>query len=299
VRRLVFLAGLCMLLLVPATASAVTVSKAQLIGGQLRVEGSGAAPGGSVVIARSTTGAASARIDTKGGFRIQAGGFRSDDCLVVVSDGTTPIAQATLSGCRPVVTPPIADPPPPSGSCVIAPAAPATFTVGDLQSFFFVTSGCDTSRAPVQWSLVAGRIPPGMDAPISQGQTAGMVGGRPTTEGTYDFSVRVTDSAGATDVETFTIVVVGPRPLSTTTPATLPPATRGLAYQVNLGADGGLPGYAWALRSGTLPPGLRLSSAPVAAVAGTPTAPGTFTFTVTVTDSRGTASDKTLTLTVN
>ena len=144
----------------------------------------------------------------------------------------------------------------------------------------------------MQWSLVAGRIPPGMDAPISQGQTAGMVSGRPTTEGTYGFSVRVTDSAGATDVETFTIDVVAPRPLSVTTPATLPPATRGLAYQVNLGADGGLPGYAWALRSGTLPPGLRLSSAPVAAVAGTPTAPGTFTFTVTVTDSRGTAIDK-------
>ena len=252
-----------------------------------------------MVIARSTSDAASARIHTKGGFRIQATGFRSDDCLVVVSDGTTPIAQATLSGCRPVVTPPITDPPPPTGSCVITPAAPATFTVGDLQSLFLVTTGCDTSTAPVQWSLVAGRIPPGMDAPITQGQTAAMVGGRPTTEGTYSFSVRVTDSVGATDVETFTIEVVAPRALSITTPATLPAATRGLAYQANLGADGGLPGYAWALESGALPPGLRLSSAPVAAVAGTPTATGVFTFTVTVTDSRGTTSDKQLTLTID
>jgi hypothetical protein len=172
---------------VPATASAVTVSKAQPIGGQLRVEGSGAAPGGSVVIARSSTSAASARIDTKGAFRIQATGFRSDDCMVIVSDSTTPIAQATLAGCTPApVTPPSPDPPP------------------------------------------------------------------------HTFSARVTDSAGATDVETFTITVVAPRVLGITTPATLPPATRGQAYQVNLSAGGGLPGYAWALKSGTLPAGLRL-----------------------------------------
>lgn len=296
-RRLIFFAVLCMLLVLPAGASALTVSKAQLIGGELRVEGSGAAPGGSVVLARSSTSAASARIDTKGGFRIQATGFRSDDCTVVVSDGTTPIALPALAGCTPApVTPPVSSPP--SGACVIAPGAPATLTVGDLQAVFFTTTGCDTSTGPVQWSLVAGRIPPGMEAPIFQGQTAGMVGGRPTTEGTYSFSVQVTDSAGATDVETFTIVVVPPRPLTVATPTALPPATRGQAYQVNLSADGGLPGYAWALKSGTLPPGVQLAHGAVAAVAGTPTRAGSFSFTVTVTDSRGTTSDRTFTLTV-
>jgi Putative Ig domain len=299
VRRVAFFAtAVAVLLALPASASALTVSKAQLVNGELRVEGSGAAPGGSVVIARSATSVASARIDTKGGFRIQAAGFRSDDCTIVIDDGSTPIAQPRLAGCTPApVTPPIVDPPPPSGGCVIAPGDPATFTVGDVQSYFFTTTGCDTTNGPVQWALIAGRIPPGMDAPIFQGQTAGMVSGRPTTEGAYTFSVQVTDSAGATDIETFTINVIAPRPLTVTT-ATLPQATRDRAYQVNLAADGGLPNYAWALKSGTLPRGMQLSRGAVPAIAGTPTTAGTFVFTVTVTDSRGTTSDRTLSLTV-
>jgi putative Ig domain-containing protein len=294
VRRLALLIVVPALLALPAGASALTVTKAELRGGQLRLEGTGAAPGG--VTARSSTSTAFARVfDPKGAFKLQASGFRADDCTVIVSDGSTPIAQPTLAGCTPVApTPPITDPPP-SGSCVIAPGAPATFTVGDVQSYFFETTGCDTSSAPVQWALVAGRIPPGMDAPISQGQTAGEVSGRPTTEGTYTFTVQVTDSAGATDVETFTITVTGPRPVSITNPSALPPATRGQAYQVNLAADGGLPGYAWAVTGGTLPPGLRLSAN---AIAGTPTATGTFGFTVTATDSRGATGSRAFTLTV-
>jgi hypothetical protein len=283
------------LLALPASASALTVSKAQLIGDQLRVEGTGAAPNGVTVT--SSTSTAFARVfDAKGTFKVQATGFRADDCQVVVTDGRTPSAQPRLAGCTPVPpAPPSTNPPPPSGSCVIAPGDPASFTVGDLQSYFFTTTGCDTTNGPVQWTLVAGQVPPGMDAPIFQGQTSGMVSGRPTTEGTYTFTVQVTDSAGATDAETFTITVIAPRPVSISTPATLPPATRGQAYQVNLTADGGLPGYLWTLSSGTLPPGIRLSAN---SIAGTPTTAGTYAFTVRATDSRGTTGDQTFSLTV-
>lgn len=147
----------------------------------------------------------------------------------------------------------------------------------------------------MQWSLVAGQVPPGLCAPIFQGQVSGEVTGRPTTEGTYAFTVQVTDSAGATDQETFAITVVGPRPLSITTAAALPQANRGQAYSVNLSAEGGLPGYGWTISSGTLPPGIRLTGS---TLAGTPTTPGTYAFGVTVTDSRGTTSTQTFTLTV-
>jgi Putative Ig domain len=295
VRRSAFLILCAALLALPASASALTVSKAQLSGGQLRVEGTGASPGVRLTV-ESTTSAASARVDTKGAFRVQATDFRSDDCTVIVSDGRTPIAQPTLSGCTArAVTPPITNPPPPSGSCVIAPGVPATFTVGDVQSYFFTTTGCDTRNGPVQWSLVAGQVPPGMGAPIFQGQTAGEVTGRPTTEGTYTFTVQVTDSAGATDAETFTITVVAPRPLRIATAAALPQATRGQSYSVALTADGGLPGYTWALSLGTPPPGLRLSGS---TIAGTPTTAGSYGFTVSVTDSRGTTSEQTFALTV-
>jgi Putative Ig domain len=294
-RHLALFTVLAALLAVPVSASALTVTKAQLKGGELLVQGIDAAAN---VTATSSTSTAFARIDTKHAFKLQATGFRADDCQVIVSDGFTPIAQPTLQGCTPVPPTPVTDPPPPSGSCVIAPAASATFNVGDLQSNFFATSGCDTTNGAVQWTLIAGRVPPGMDAPISQGQTNGMVSGRPTTEGTYAFTVRVTDSAGQTDAENFTINVVAPRPVSIST-ATLPPAARGQAYQVNLAADGGLPGYLWAVSSGTLPPGIRLTGNAGNAIAGTPTTTGTYTFTVRATDSRGTTGDRTFTLTVN
>jgi hypothetical protein len=296
-RRIALLSGLAVLLLVPASASALSVSRAQLSGGRLHLEGSGAAPGITVVV-RSAASAASARSDSKGDYRIDATNFRSDDCTVTVSDGRTPIATPTLSGCTPTPATPPAPPPPPSGSCVITPGAPATFNVGDLQTYFFTTTGCDTSNGPVQWTLTAGHIPPGMTGPFFQGQVAGAVSGRPTTEGTYAFTVLVTDSAGATDSETFTITVVGPRPLTVAGPSAAPaPGTRGQSYCcVSLVADGGLPGYSWTLRSGTLPPGIRLSGS---TIAGTPTTRGTYSFTVRVTDSRGATAERTFSITIN
>src|SRR5215218_2605417 len=273
-----------LLLALPAGASALTVTKAELSNGQLRLEGAGASPAGAVVMAQSVFSVAGARIDRKGAFRIEAASFRADHCRVVVSDGRTPIATSTLSGCTPKPVTPTFDTPP-TGSCVIAPASPATFNVGDVSTDFFTTTGCDTSTAPEQWSLVAGHIPLGMTAPVSQGQTAGAVSGRPVTEGTFTFTVRVTDSIGATDTETFTMTVGPPRPLTLANPETLQPVARGQAYQILLTGDGGLPGYTYRLAGGTLPPGIQIASG---SIAGTPTTAGTYSFTVAVTDSRAT-----------
>jgi hypothetical protein len=53
-----------------------------------------------------------------------------------------------------------------------------------------------------------------MTEPFFQSDPTADVSGRPTTEGTYSFTVQVTDSAGATGSETFTIAVVPSRPLT-------------------------------------------------------------------------------------
>ena len=156
----------------------------------------------------SSSSSAGARSGASGAYHIQKANFRADDCQVVVSDGRTPSATVRLSGCTPTPVRPPRTNPPPSGSCVIRPKAPATFHVGDQSSYFFTTAGCNTSARPVRWSFLAGRIPVGMTGPVFQGQTGGAVSGRPTTQGTYSFMVRVTDSVGATDTETFTIRVV-------------------------------------------------------------------------------------------
>jgi Putative Ig domain len=293
--RIALLATLA-ILLVPASASALTISKAELKGGQLRLEGTSAAPG-ILVLANSQTSSASSRSDQTGAFKIQASGFTSPDCKVLVSDGRTPIAQPTLAGCTPTAPTPPGRDPAPSGTCVVDSKAPATFHVGDLSTYFFTTTGCDTSAGAVQWTLVAGAIPPGMTGPFFQGQTAGAISGRPTTEGTYTFTVKVTDSAGQTDEQTFTNTIVAPRPLTVTnTAGALPAASVGQGYSVVLNADGGLPGYAWSIAAGKLPPGIGLFGS---TIGGIPTTPGTFAFTVRVADSRGTTADRNFTITVS
>ena len=281
-------------LALPASASAVTVSKAQLSTGQLRIEGAGSIAGAFVSVDGGSGISAGARADVKGAFRIQADNFHSSTCRVIVSDGRSVVAQPTLSGCTPApATPPVDLPP--TGTCIIAPAAPATFSIGDLSTYILTTTGCDTSTAPVQWSLVAGQTPLGMGSPVFQGQIGGALSGRPTLEGTYTFTLGVADSAGATDTETFTITIAPPRPVVVTTEPGLRPATRGAAYDVLLTADGGLPGYTWSLVAGALPPGVRVIGGHVA---GTPTLTGSYTFTVAATDSLGSTGTRTLTLTI-
>jgi hypothetical protein len=283
------------LVLLPAHAYALSVSTAALEDGELRVDGENAAPGVFVTVT-STTSSAGVRSDLSGAYHVEASGFRADDCTVVVSDRQTFTATVPLSGCTPTPVTPPATTPGPTGSCVITPGDPATFPAGDLATYFFHTTGCDTTGGPVQWSFVAGRVPVGMTGPFFQGQDAGGVSGRPTTQGTYDFAVQVIDSTGATDTETFEITVGAPRPI-TVAPADLPSAVAGHAYWVNLAADGGLPGYLWILSSGTLPPGVQLTSG--GAIAGTPSASGTFAFTVAVTDSLGASAEATYSLTVD
>ncbi|MCL2659100.1 MAG: Ig-like domain repeat protein [Acidobacteriaceae bacterium] len=70
----------------------------------------------------------------------------------------------------------------------------------------------------------------------------------------------------------------------TLSPATLPDGFYGTAYSETETASGGVtPPYAFALTTGSLPPGLALNTTGV--ISGTPTVPGSYTFTVTATDS--------------
>jgi len=203
VRRMLFLV-LAGLLVLPASASALTVSKAQLKGGQLVLEGTRAAPGIFVSV-ESTTSAAGARSDTSGRFKVAVSGFKAPDCNVVVSDRQTPTATVRLSGCTPSITPVPTTPPPSTGSCLIDPGAPASFPAGQAAVYDFTTTGC--TGGPLQWRVIAGAIPTGMSGPNFQGQTAGNLIGTPTIPGTYTFTVQATDATGATDAETFTITV--------------------------------------------------------------------------------------------
>src|SRR4051794_41977795 len=100
--------------LVASTAdAAMRITRSELSGGQLRVEGSGALPSHTVTI---TPGPVTGTSDSSGSFRIQASPYSSSTCQVTVSDGASSVT-ASLSGCTPSTTtpppPPAPSPPPP------------------------------------------------------------------------------------------------------------------------------------------------------------------------------------------
>ena len=89
-------------------------------------------------------------------------------------------------------------------------------------------------------------------------------------------------------------VQAGSTPTITST-ATLPAATQNTAYSTTLSAVGAAP-LQWSISSGTLPSGLKLSSAGV--LSGTPTVGGTFTFTADASNFAGSAKQS-LTLAIS
>jgi large repetitive protein len=176
-----------------------------------------------------------------------------------------------------------------------SPLAPAISTnptlptgvVGRDYSFQFAGTGA----APLVWSVVDFRgLPPG----LSFGPN-GVLSGRPTTVGTYSFSVTVRDNNRNTTTQAVTIAI-STSPIITTSSPMLE-ATVGLPYPATvLGAIGGLPPYTWSAISG-LPSGLSFDAA-TATISGTPTSPGSAMFSAVVTDSNSTSTNKTLSLAV-
>ncbi len=141
------------------------------------------------------------------------------------------------------------------------------------------------------WSLMTGSLPAGLTL-----SATGTISGTPTTAGSSNFTVRVTDSSQGTANKPLSIMVAAPPPLTITT-TSLPNGTFGTAYSQALTATGGTGGYTWSVTSGSLPAGLSLSAG--GTIAGTPSAAGTANFTVQVKDSSQTTANKPLSITVS
>ena len=107
----VVVAAAMLLLFVPGTShAAVTVSRAEVSGDRLRVEGT-ATPNSTITVDGEAMGSS----EGSGQFRVERTGFTAPaDCTVDVSDGTA-TATATLSGCTVRSAPP-----PPSSQLAVS-----------------------------------------------------------------------------------------------------------------------------------------------------------------------------------
>jgi len=154
-----------------------------------------------------------------------------------------------------------------------------------VYSYTLTESG---GTAPFAWSVSTGSLPPGISL-----SAYGTLTGTPTATGTYSFTVKVTDANGQTATQATSLTIK--TGVSTTFAA--PPAGQvGVAYTDTLTAAGGTAPYTWSVNSGSLPPGISLSSAGV--LAGTPTTAGSYPFAVNVIDQNKGISTASITLVI-
>src|SRR6266851_10050934 len=161
----------------------------------------------------------------------------------------------------------------------IAPAALSNATQGTPYSVTFsATGGTPPYSFAVDTSSV---LPPGLS--LTPG---GILNGTPTTSGSFQFGIVVSDSSCRTTWNmTLNVSATAPPPCPqiTIAPSLLSNATQGTPYSVTFSATGGTPPYSFALGSGSLPPGMSVT--PGGILSGTPTTSGTFQFAIVVTDS--------------
>jgi hypothetical protein len=132
--------------------------------------------------------------------------------------------------------------------------------------------------APYTFAISSGSLP----SPLTLNPATGAISGIPSVVGNSTFTIRVTDSNGATNDKTFILRVINGTPVAVTT-ASCPNSYVNGAYATTLAATGGSGALAWSLAAGALPAGVSLNPA-TGALTGTATTAGTSTFTVQAAD---------------
>lgn len=162
-------------------------------------------------------------------------------------------------------------------SITVNPISLSNGQVGSNYSQTFTASGGTASYA---YTISAGSLPPGLS--LAPG---GLLSGKPTADGSFNFTVTATDSSTGTGPyngsRSYSLTVTPPT--IGVSPASLPAAQVGVAYNQSISASSGTAPYSFTVTTGSLPAGLTLAAN--GQLSGMPTAGGSFDFTVTATDS--------------
>ncbi len=168
--------------------------------------------------------------------------------------------------------------------------------VGQFYQLPLQANGCNQ---PFNWDLAPGSLP--LPGGLGMNSPNGYITGTPTNAGTFNFTLRVSDSTLVTATQLVSLTIAPANvPLQVMT-TNLPTGTQGVFYSQSLNASGGQPPYSWYLPGGTitLPPGT-MSLSTNGILSGTPTAGGTYNFWVGVQDSTFSAvATQYLSLTIN
>ena len=184
----------------------------------------------------------------------------------------------------------------PSGVAPLIPLRIETGTLfdGEVGLAYSQPESALGGTTPYTWSIASGSLPAG----LSLNASTGTISGTPTTAGTSNFTVRVTDGASptpATTTKALSITTAAHVAISTTS---LPNGKVGVAYNQTMAASGGTTPYTWSITAGSLPAGLSLGAG-TGVITGTPSHKGTYNFTVQVTDSVGGTATQALSITIS
>ena len=145
--------------------------------------------------------------------------------------------------------------------------------------------------APYVWALKVGDSLP---AGLILNAATGVISGKPTTAGTFNFTIELSDSAPVPEKVTKQLSIIIANPMVITT-ASIPAMTANFGINVTLTATGGTAPLSWT--STALPDGLFLDKN-TGIITGTPITPGTVTSIITVTDNTGRTASKSLSFNV-
>jgi hypothetical protein len=124
----------------------------------------------------------------------------------------------------------------------------------------------------VIWEVINGSLPPG----VTLNLTSGVLGGTPTTAGTYSFTIRATGNFSCTKEITYSVTIC---PNASVLPVSIANSVINSAFSQQFTQSALSGTIAWSVSAGSLPPGLSLD--PVTGLlSGTPSQIGLFTFTI-------------------
>ncbi len=116
--------------------------------------------------------------------------------------------------------------------------SPGSLPTGEVGAAYGMTMAAPGLTAPGSWSVSAGSLPAG----LSLGRATGAIGGKPAAAGQSTFTVTVTDGAGQTASQSYTLTVVAAspgRPGLSGTPGIMASTPSGHGYWL-VASDGGI-----------------------------------------------------------
>jgi hypothetical protein len=133
----------------------------------------------------------------------------------------------------------------------IAVSTPAQLPSGSVGGAYSQTLTAVGGTPPYRWAVTSGTLPGG----LALNPATGVISGTPLANGTFHFTVQVTDNTGATASLQFTLIIGSGLAI---TSSTLPSSPLGQAYPtITLAAAGGTQPYSWSITKGALSPAHR------------------------------------------